>query len=164
MKTLLNGIEYVFMRAAALFFIVFVVCIFLQLLSRYVPTITLLWPAEVATYAFIWMVFLGAAVMVYHQEHFKIDYLFEKLQGRALLTVKMISHILIGGFGLMMIVHGSSLYQLFWEWTVNTLPELQQGYLWLALPVAGFGMLLFSIGNAIEDGKAYQLEKGGETG
>ncbi|GAK01303.1 TRAP-type transport system, small permease component, predicted N-acetylneuraminate transporter [Geomicrobium sp. JCM 19055] len=163
MKSLLNGIEYVFMRAAALFFVVFVVCIFLQLLSRYVPTISLLWPAEIATYAFIWTVFLGASVMVYHQEHFKIDYVFEKFKGQALLYIKLFSHLIIGLFGLLMVIYGFSLVQLFWEWTVNTLPQLQQGYLWLALPISGLGMVLFSIGNALEDVKNFK-EKGEQVG
>ncbi|WP_185970923.1 TRAP transporter small permease [Alkalicoccobacillus porphyridii] len=163
MKAISIKIEYVFMRVAALFFLAFVVCIFLQLLSRYVPAVTLLWPAEIATYAFIWTMFLGAAVMVHHQEHFKIDYLFEKLTHGRLLAVKMISHLLIGGFGLMMTIFGFQLVHLFWEWTVNTLPQLQQGYLWLALPVSGLAMVWFSISNAVDDLQEYQLERGGRT-
>lgn len=163
MKALLNGIEYVFMRVAAVFFVGFVACIFLQLLSRYVPNITILWAAEVATYAFIWTVFLGAAVMVNQQEHFKIDFLFDKLEGFSLLVVKMISHVLIGAFGLMMVINGAELVQLFWDWTVNTLPELQQGFLWLALPVSGLGILLFSIGNAVDDIRSYRTDKRGEA-
>ncbi|WP_078394053.1 TRAP transporter small permease [Shouchella patagoniensis] len=163
MKTLLNGIEYVFMRVATVFFVGFVACIFLQLLSRYVPNITILWAAEVATYAFIWTVFLGAAVMVNQQEHFKIDFLFDKMEGFSLLGVKMISHVLIGAFGLMMVINGAKLVQLFWDWTVNTLPELQQGFLWLALPVSGLGILLFSIGNAVDDIRSYRTDKRGKA-
>ncbi|ALA53750.1 TRAP transporter small permease [Shouchella clausii] len=159
MKAFLNSLEWVLMRAAAVFFVGFVVCIFLQLLSRYVPGITILWAAEIATYAFIWTVFLGAAVMVRHQEHFKIDYLYEKLAGLPLLLTKLVSHVLIGAFGAAMVVYGSKLTHLFWEWTVNTLPELQQGYLWLVLPVSGFAMLAFAIGNAVEDIGAHSLKK-----
>lgn len=160
MRALLNGIEYVLMRLAALFFIVFVVCIFLQLLSRYVPAITILWAAEVATYAFVWTVFLGAAVMVKHQEHFKIDFLYDQLKGLPLLVVKLINHTLIAAFGLMMLTYGTMLSHLFWEWTVNTLPELQQGYLWLVLPVSGLAIVIFAIGNAVNDCQLYKVEKG----
>ncbi|WP_059103025.1 TRAP transporter small permease [Shouchella shacheensis] len=161
MKAIMNGMEYVLMRLAALFFIVFVVCIILQLVSRYVPNITILWAAEVATYAFVWTVFLGAAVMVKHQEHFKVDFLFDKLSGLSLLIVQLISHVLIAAFGLMMTVYGSMLAKLFWEWTVNTLPELQQGYLWLVLPISGVAMMIFSLGNAASDYHFYAMEKRG---
>lgn len=163
MKTLLNGIEYVLMRLAALFFFVFVVCIFLQLISRYVPFITILWAVEVATYAFLWTVFLGAAVMVRHQAHFKIDFLLDQMKGMGLLVIQVITHILIAAFGFMMLTYGTMLSHLFWEWTVNTLPQVQQGYLWLVLPISGLAMIIFSAANAVRDVHLYREEKGADS-
>ncbi|MBB6449991.1 TRAP-type C4-dicarboxylate transport system permease small subunit [Geomicrobium halophilum] len=158
MKVFMNGVEYVFLRVAALFFLVFVFCIILQVVSRYVPGISFLWAAEVATYAFIWTIFLGGAVMVRLREHFSIDFLFERLQGFRLLMVQIVSHVLVLGFGLVMVFHGTALTAQFWTWTVNTLPQLQQGFVWMALPVSGVAIIVFAAGNIMED---VQMYKGG---
>lgn len=81
----LRVLERIEISIAMALFIVIVVSICAQVVSRYILGSPLIWVEEVATYAFIWIVFLGAAVGMKRLSHIKIEALSltmsESLQG-----------------------------------------------------------------------------------
>ncbi|QDI92564.1 TRAP transporter small permease [Salicibibacter halophilus] len=163
MRKAVNILEYVQLRIAAIFFVIFIVSVALQVASRYIPGIHVVWSNQVATYSFIWMVFMGAAVMVRYREHFRLGILIENTKGIRLVIIQSLIHFIIIGFGAVMIIDGLTLTEQFWGWTITNLPQLQQGYVWVAIPVSGFTMIVYSLGNFLDDIKDYS-NKGREWG
>lgn len=160
MKKIIGWVEYLTLRLAAVFFLIFIVCVVLQVASRYIPGFQVLWVEEIATYAFIWMIFLGAALMVRERGHFTVGLVIDNVKGLFLFLVQSLSHILILLFGLVMIIDGFGLTSQFWGWTLNTLPQIRQGYAWLAIPISGASMMIFVLQNWYEDFQAYTTKRG----
>lgn len=150
MKKFFNTIEYIQLRIAALFLLMFIVFVILQVMTRYVPGFTALWTEEAAKYSFIWSVMLGAAVMVRHKAHFSMGVIAEKLKGKWAFLNQLFIHLLIAAFGLIMTYYGYKLTKQFWNWNVNSLPSLSQRYIWMCLPISGFTMFLYSIDNLVD--------------
>lgn len=63
----------------ALLFIVMVVFVFLQIISRGIFGSSFAWTEEIARYAMIWITFLGAAIAFQYKAHIGIDYFVRKL-------------------------------------------------------------------------------------
>ncbi|KJS82151.1 MAG: hypothetical protein JM58_15610 [Peptococcaceae bacterium BICA1-8] len=150
MRRFINAIEYIQLRIAALFLLMFIIFVILQVTTRYVPGFSALWTEEAAKYSFIWSVMLGAAVMVRHKGHFSMGVIAEKLQGKWAILNQLFIHLLIASFGLIMAYYGYKLTKQFWNWNVSSLPSLSQRYVWVCLPISGFTMFLYSIENLIE--------------
>jgi TRAP-type transport system small permease protein len=159
MKKIIDTVESIFLKLAALFFLVFITCVILQVASRYIPGIRVLWAGELATYAFIWMIFVGAAVMVREKGHFTVGLVLDNVKGLPLFLVQSLTHVLIAVFGLVMIIDGYGLTVQFWGWTLNNLPEIRQGYAWMAIPVGGTAMIIFALQNWWEDFTKFRHER-----
>lgn len=151
MKKTLDILEYIQLRVAALFLFVFIVCIILQVLTRYVPGFSVAWTEEIARYSFIWSMLLGASAMVKSRAHYNMGIISDNLKGRLGRANKLFIHSLVALFGVMMTYYGYELTVQFWNWSINSLPVLSQRYIWMVLPVSGFTMCLYSIGNIWEE-------------
>lgn len=57
--------------------------VFIQVLLRYLFSMSFLWGEELSLFAFIWCVFLGTAVCTWRHIHFSFDIFSELLTGRA---------------------------------------------------------------------------------
>lgn len=62
---------------------IIVVLLFLQLASRSVNISSFLWAGEAALWIFVWMVFLGAAVVFHKREHMIVDVIEYLLPGES---------------------------------------------------------------------------------
>ncbi len=67
--------------AALLAFIT--VGVFVQVVLRYAFAQSFLWGEELSLFAFIWCVYLGAAICVWRRSHFAFDLFADRLRGRA---------------------------------------------------------------------------------
>ena len=61
---------------------IIVVLLFLQVTSRSINISSFLWAGEVALWIFVWMVFLGAAVLFHKKEHMIVDIIEYFLPGK----------------------------------------------------------------------------------
>ena len=52
---------------------IIVVLLFLQVIARYINITSFLWAGEAALWIFVWVVFLGAAVLFHKKEHIIVD-------------------------------------------------------------------------------------------
>lgn len=57
--------------------------VFVQVVLRYAFAKSFLWGEELSLFAFIWCVYLGAAICVWRRSHFAFDLFAERLKGRA---------------------------------------------------------------------------------
>lgn len=159
MKKFADRLEKIQCTLAMIFFIIFIVCIILQILTRYVPFIKVTWTEEISTYCFIWSVLMGAAVELKRNEHFSFDVLRKSLKGKSSLIMEIIINTLLIGFSAFITYCGVMLTKQFWNWSLLSLPAVSQRYTWSALIVSGATMVVYSINNLMEKINAY---KGGE--
>ncbi|WP_134698773.1 TRAP transporter small permease [Ammoniphilus sp. YIM 78166] len=150
MKKWMERMESFQISVACLFLVTFVLCVILQVLSRYVPFIEIDWTEEAAKYSFIWAMFMGAAIMVRRKGHFAMSFVIDLLPARLTRGIHIFNHVLIFSFGLLMVYYGYLLTVNFWDWSLNTMPFLKQRYIWAVIPVSGASMALYSLGAIFE--------------
>ena len=106
-----------------------------QVFFRYVLNASLSWPEELARWAFVWLVFLGMAMVVHRKSHIAIELLARFLPPRALALRLLVINGFIAATSVMLVVHGLDLVgrstyvspALGWPFT----------YLYLAVPAGG---------------------------
>jgi TRAP-type C4-dicarboxylate transport system permease small subunit len=113
-----------------------VVCIFAQVVSRYLFGQPLVWVEELSTYAFIWGAFIGAAAGLKHGRHLKIESFVERLPPGARRGLRIVLDLLIGTFCVLLVVNGFKAMFLFeWRQTTIALPIDLPRYLFYSTPL-----------------------------
>ena len=118
----------------------------------WLPTGQANWTEEVARFLLIWVTLLGGAAAFGTKAHLGVDYFAEKLHPDARKWMAIFAHLVVLFFAVTIFVWGG--------WRVvsdaltmeQTTPALgwKMGHVYLALPVAGFFMVLFTLGNIFE--------------
>lgn len=78
-KRRIESIESIFATSVLLILAILLV---VQVFSRYVLSSPLTWSAEVARYAFVWLVFIGSALIAARNEHIAVTFLEKSLPER----------------------------------------------------------------------------------
>ena len=102
------------------------------------------WSVELSTYLFIWMTFVGASLALKKNEHFAIEFVVEKLPGRAAGVVTRISQLLVVVFSLLLIGYGGVQVWNGWN-TVTPVLEIPRSVPYAAVPFGGLLMLIRSL-------------------
>ncbi len=158
MGRLLLGIErgLLPMLAALLAFIT--LGIFVQVCLRYLFSVAFIWGEELSLFAFIWCVFLGAAINTRRRTHFSFDFLAGLLRGRAAAAQRLLVDLIVLGFSVFMLVKG-------YEFAVLGFKRLSPGLgitmfvPTLIIPVSAVYMILAGLVDAVGDSR--QLLYGG---
>jgi TRAP-type C4-dicarboxylate transport system permease small subunit len=118
----------------------------------WLPTGQSKWTEEFARFMLIWVSLLGGAVAFGTKGHLGVDYFVGKFHPETQRLMAIVSHGVVLFFAATIFVFGG------WRVVAETLAmeqltsalEWQMGYVYLALPIAGFFMLLYTIENLIE--------------
>lgn len=97
MKTIekINGvISKVLTAIIIILFIWMIVAFSIQVFGRYIFSTGFPWTEELTRYGMIWMVFLGAAWIIFNGEHVKITILEDVLKGRTKKTIMIVQTIM----------------------------------------------------------------------
>ncbi len=89
-----------------------VVTITLQVVTRYVFGQPLVWVEELATYSFIWSVFLGAALGLKELRHIRIETFVARIEPRRRALVNAVLYALIGACCLMLAADAFGIMQV----------------------------------------------------
>jgi C4-dicarboxylate transporter DctM subunit len=117
---------------------------FVQVVFRYVLNSALSWPEEMARFAFVWFVFLGAAMVTRRSRHIVIDLLPRGLGPRALRVHACAARIVSAAAAVFLVVYGVDLVLK----STYVSPALQwpYTYLYLAVPSgAGISLALLAL-------------------
>lgn len=155
MKKLADLIEKVQCIFSMVLFMVFLVCIIIQILTRYVPFIKIMWTEEISVYAFIWAILMGAAVILKKNEHFAFEFFRSKASGGVKIAIETFIHVVIIAFSCYIAYCGIQLTRQFWNWTLTSLTNVSQRYTWSALAVCGATMAFYTLSNLIEFYREY---------
>ncbi len=86
--------------------------VFAQVVLRYLFDESFLWGEELSLFAFIWCVYLGAAISTRHRSHFSFDLAAGLLKGRAAGAQRLTVDLAVLAVAVLMLVEGWSFSQL----------------------------------------------------
>ena len=117
-----------------------------QVASRYILKNPSSWSEELATFLMIWVGLLGGSVALNRGAHLGIDYLVAKFPPKIYLLSALFGFAVTAIFSLLVMVIGGV------ELVVRTLATQQvsaalgwkMGYVYLAIPISGFFLVLYS--------------------
>lgn len=126
-----------------LFFVVLLVTV-ANILLRNVLSVSWLFMSGLLRLSFIWMVFTGTAVLFYNNDHLIMDFFSGKFSVKWHKIVDIIEQVMFLLFCAVLVFYGIQVTKVrmgipFETWKVPT------GYAFVAVPVNGFIMALFSI-------------------
>jgi len=156
-KVLDRSLEVLVMVVVA----VLVVDVLWQVFTRFILKNPSTWTEELAIFMLIWVSLLGAAVALNRGAHLGIDYFVGKLSPKKRLYTEIFVFLCVSAFSLTVMVIGgidlvSSTLKLE---QVSPALGVRVGYVYLAVPISGFFLVLYSVIGLVE--RLVQLSKGG---
>jgi TRAP-type C4-dicarboxylate transport system permease small subunit len=110
------------------------------------------WTEELARFLLVWVTLLGGAVAFGTKGHLGVDYFVSKFHPEAQKLMAVIGHVIVLFFAVAIFVFGGSRVVLDALAVEQMTPALgwKMGYVYLALPISGVFMVLFTIENLLE--------------
>jgi len=120
--------------------------------TRYVWGHQSQWTEELARMLLIWVALLGASIGFIKKSHLGVDYFVNKLSERFRAIGQLVVYLLIAVFSSMVLIYGG--FRLVSSTLSYSQPSpalhIEMGYVYLALPISGFFIVIFSIETMIE--------------
>jgi TRAP-type C4-dicarboxylate transport system permease small subunit len=79
MEKVLRGLDWILDRMTLILVAVLLLVVGLQIFFRYVLNHSLFWSEELARYLFVYLVFLGAAIILRKERHIQVSFFVERL-------------------------------------------------------------------------------------
>ena len=110
------------------------------------------WTEELARFLLIWVTLLGGAVAFGNKGHLGVDYFVGKLHMDARKTMAVIGHLIVLFFAIAIFLYGGSRVVSDALAMEQMTPALgwRMGYVYLALPISGAFMVLYTVENLLE--------------
>lgn len=120
---------------------VLTVIVFMDVVMRYIFHQGFSWSQEVSTIMMVWFSLIGMAIGIYEKIHISIEMFTSKWSAKALGVLETINHLLIAGFGGLMVYYG---IQIMTITKLSTLPatKLPSSVLYVILPLSGILVFL----------------------
>lgn len=120
--------------------------------TRYVLNEQAKWSEELARFLLIWVSLLGGALAFSSKEHLGVDYFVGKLDAEARRGMALFTHGVVLFFASAIFVYGGARVVIDALTLEQTTPALgwKMGYVYLALPISGLFMMLFTVDNFLE--------------
>ena len=117
-----------------------------QVFTRYVLNNSSQWTEELATFLLIWVGLLGASVALNRGAHLGVDYFVGLLSPRKKLYAESASFPFVSLFSFfVLVIGGCRLVALnFLQEQLSPALGLNMGFVYLALPISGFFLILYS--------------------
>jgi TRAP-type C4-dicarboxylate transport system permease small subunit len=121
------------------------VCVCLQVFSRYVLHIGLVWTEDVAMFAMTWAVYFGAAMAIHEKFHVRMMAAVMILPYRAAWFVTFLSDLVFAAFLVFMMIYGWEYLALLWR-QQSIVASLKMDAKWFqTIIVLGNGLMLFRL-------------------
>lgn len=123
---------------------VMVVSMFLQVVTRYALGKGFAWTEELSRFANVWMVFIGAAVLSFSDEHIQVTILDEMLKGNALKALKLFKALVFIIYSSLIVKVGIDTLSVV---SKQTSPNMlvPMNYIYLVIPVGAALGILYSL-------------------
>jgi TRAP-type C4-dicarboxylate transport system permease small subunit len=120
-------------------------CVCLQVFSRYVLNIGLVWTEDVAMFAMTWAVYFGAAMAVHEKFHVRMMASVMILPYRAAWAVTFVADLIWAAFLIFMMVYGWEYLELLWQ-QQSLIASMKIDAKWFqTIIVIGNGLMLYRL-------------------
>ncbi len=147
-KCLVRGLELTVILVTGILVIDVVWGVF----TRYVLGHQSQWTEELARLLLIWVSLLGASIGFIRKSHLGVDYFVNKLNEKWRDIGQIVVYLFVGVFAYFVLIYGGS--RLVSSALKNSQPtpalNIQMGYVYLAVPISGFFIVIFSVETIIE--------------
>lgn len=147
-KCLVRGLELTVILVTGILVIDVVWGVF----TRYVLGHQSQWTEELARLLLIWVSLLGASIGFIRKSHLGVDYFVNKLNEKWRDIGQVVVYLFVGVFAYFVLIYGGS--RLVSSALKNSQPtpalNIQMGYVYLAVPISGFFIVIFSVETIIE--------------
>lgn len=150
MKKTIDLIEIIQKYLGMVFLTIFIIAVMIQIIARYIG-ISVLWTEEIATFSFVWVVFMGAALMVRSDDHFSFDYFKTKLGGKKKYILIIFINMIMLVFSLFLLIYGKEIMITFWNYNWYSLPTFKMGYVWSVIPITAVTMCIYIVEHIINN-------------
>jgi len=116
--------------------------------GRYVLNATPTWVEQVSLLLVVYIGFLGASVGIHKKTHLGVSVFREISPKPVQLVFEFLTHIIMTGFGLIMVVYGYKLTVFKWSHEIPLI-HVPEGLRSLPIVISGVFIFLFSIGHLI---------------
>ncbi|MGF1734468.1 TRAP transporter small permease [Photobacterium satsumensis] len=130
--------------------VVITLILLVQVLSRYLFGIPLVWTEELARYLFVWVAFLGIGYGVSERSHIQINFFTKNLSPKKLLGIRLFIEFLTLGA---VIYLAPYCWELFDDqrYVMSSVLQIPMSWIVLALPVGLISYIIFSSHQSILD-------------
>jgi TRAP-type C4-dicarboxylate transport system permease small subunit len=143
MRQILDRIEQVLaVISGTLFSAVFVFTV-INIVTRNLGGVALLWVPGMIRMSFIWSVLLAVAVLYRRDDHLQVDWFILRASSAVQRVVGYVTHVVMVGFLALLIVNGMRVVRIRMRISYETW-NFPTGWAYLALPTAAAIMLLFT--------------------
>ncbi len=128
-----------------------------QVVTRFILPEPSSFTEELSRFVLIWIGLLGSALAYKARMHLGVDILTNKLEGNRKLIADISVHLCAALFAiLVLLIGGSNLVQVTFELKqVSASLGVKMGYVYLALPISGVLIMLYSLSFIIQDIQAF---------
>ncbi|MGE4453874.1 MAG: TRAP transporter small permease [Sphaerochaeta sp.] len=123
---------------------------FIQVVFRLVLKQPLAWTEELSRYLFVWLTFIGGALVVSESGHFKMDILTVLIKGRWVQIVNIIVNIALVVFSIVLVIYGIKLVHMVYTQKSPAL-GITMSIPYFVLPLNGVLSIIHLIENTIAD-------------
>jgi len=159
LKKFISILEKIQMSVGIFFLVIFFLTILIQITTRHLG-ISVIWTVEVSTNAFIWSIFMGAAVMVNRREHFNFNIIERNLKGKRKAYLSIFNNIVLILFNIAIFLYGIEVVKTFWDYNWTSLPQLKMGYVWIVLPIMASTMIIYTFSHLLNHIKVIKSKEG----
>jgi len=134
--------------------------IFLQVVTRYIFGTTFEWSEELARFLFVWVVFLGSALIMGESGHLAVQILPTKLAGTtAGLLLEVFVNLCSYAFTLLLLVQGAKMTSVM---TFQVAPGLgiPMSLVYSIIPISAFLMLLYLLKDTVRIFNKFKEQRG----
>ncbi len=164
MDKLLKGVRTVLYGFSVVAMSVMLVIIFAQVVTRYLFGYTPEWSEELARFLFVWVVFLGSALIMGESGHLAVQFLPDKFKGTAFGTVlDVIINISGYVFIILLLTQGWKMTSIM---TFQRAPglDIPMSWVYVIIPVSCVLMLLYLLKETLRIIKTVAGRKTGQEG
>ena len=118
-----------------------------QVFTRFVLRSPSSWTEELATFLMIWVGLLGASVALRRGAHLGVDYFVGKLPPAQQIFCEILAFSCVAAFSAAVLVYGGMdlVTTILDRGQIAPALQLKMGYVFLALPISGFFLTLYSL-------------------
>lgn len=141
------------LEAAAMAMFLLLICVTLfQVLSRYILPVPISFTEEVGRFLFIWMSFLGSAIVMKRDEHIRLDLFQGRVSKRTADIVRIAVYSLIMFLSVIILITGPALLGAASRQTA-AVSRISMGVVYTVLPLSALLTAVYSLSHLIQTAK-----------